>query len=184
MSNRENIKTKKEEIVDYWFSIIDESDLSVDAAEANERCWRCGCKKSLQRCHIIPDSLGGKDEPSNLVLLCKRCHLENPNVSDPEIMWDWLKAYKVSFYDTFWYIQGMKEYKRIYKKSIREELTERNINGFESFKKIVENKIEKTTYHFGHPYLNVATIAAVYKIALKKWDSIEHLQGENKFGSL
>ncbi|MCZ0632436.1 hypothetical protein [Mediterraneibacter gnavus] len=24
--------------------------------------------------------------PSNYVLLCSRCHLDNPNVADPEIM--------------------------------------------------------------------------------------------------
>ncbi len=90
---REIIKTSKKEIVDYWFSKVDESGLSVDAAEAHERCWRCGCERSLERCHIIPASLGGEDKPSNLVLLCRRCHLENPNVLDPEIMWDWLRAY-------------------------------------------------------------------------------------------
>ncbi len=41
---REKIKTSKNEIVDYWFSIVDECGLSVDASEAHERCWRCGCK--------------------------------------------------------------------------------------------------------------------------------------------
>ena len=55
---RKPIKTKIPEIVNYWFSRIDESDFSVDAAEAHERCWRCGCKRNLERCHIVPDSLG------------------------------------------------------------------------------------------------------------------------------
>ncbi|MEG6523623.1 HNH endonuclease [Desulfotomaculum sp. 1211_IL3151] len=99
---KKGLRTSIEEIVDYWFSIVDKCDLSVDAAEAYERCWRCGCEKSLERCHIIPEPLGGGDKPSNLVLLCHRCHLENPNVSDPEIMWDWLRADGTSFYDTFW----------------------------------------------------------------------------------
>ncbi len=85
---RQSIKTKKEDIVKYCFfeKLIDESGLSIDASEAHERCWRCGCEKSLERCYIIPASLGGKDEPANLVLLCKRCHLDNPNITDPEIM--------------------------------------------------------------------------------------------------
>ena len=26
-------------------------------------------------------------------MLCKRCHADGPNVTDPEIMWDWIKAY-------------------------------------------------------------------------------------------
>ena len=45
----------------------------------------------------MPDALGGPDAPENIVLLCKRCHAEWPNVKDPEIMWDWLKAYAVPF---------------------------------------------------------------------------------------
>jgi len=88
--------------------------MSVDFSEAHERCSRSGCKRHLQRCHIVPESLGGEDIPSNYVLLCSRCHLDNPNVADPEIMWDWLRAYKISFYDMFWQVQGMKEYEKIY----------------------------------------------------------------------
>lgn len=118
MSNRKNIKTSVHDIVDYWFKRVDESDLSVDMAEAHERCWRCGCERNLERCHIVPDSLGGKDEPSNLVLLCKRCHADGPNVADEEIMWDWTKSYRVPFYDTFWSILGQKEYAFIYKKRL------------------------------------------------------------------
>ncbi|WP_338554628.1 HNH endonuclease signature motif containing protein [Paenibacillus sp. KS-LC4] len=169
MGNR-NIKTSKTDIADYWFSIVDESDLSVDAAEAYERCWRCGYEKSLEKCHIIPDSLGGEDKPSNLVLLCKRCHLENPNIADPDIMWDWIRAYKTPFYDTFWVEQGMKEYEFIYRKSLEEEIKERNIFDVIKFNKIVKEQIRKTTYHFGHPYLNSATIAGVFRISLKKYE--------------
>ena len=65
----------------------EECGLSVDWAEAHERCWQCGCKRGLQRCHIVPHALGGEDAPSNLVLLCGRCHLDNPNVADTEVMW-------------------------------------------------------------------------------------------------
>lgn len=44
MSKRETIKTSIIEIVDYWTGRQDECGLSVDWAEAHERCWRCGCK--------------------------------------------------------------------------------------------------------------------------------------------
>ncbi|VDN46675.1 HNH endonuclease [Petrocella atlantisensis] len=174
MLKKVSIKTKKEDIVDYWFTNIDESDFSVDASEALERCWRCGYKRKLQRCHIIPDSLGGKDEPSNYVLLCERCHIDNPNVNDTEIMWDWLKAYKVSIYDTFWSIQGIQEYKRIYGKSINEEFIERNVKEEDIgvFKNMLKSELDKTSWHYGHPYLNVATIAALYRMTLKKWDEL------------
>lgn len=166
---RKNIKTSIKEIIEYWFSRVDECELSVDASEAHERCWRCGCEKSLERCHIIPDSLGGEDKPSNLVLLCHRCHLENPNVMEPEIMWDWLRAYKTLFYDTFWVIQGMKEYEFIYGKSLREEIESRNIKDIDSFKEMFEKEIENTTFHYGHPYLNSATLAGVLRSTLKKY---------------
>jgi 5-methylcytosine-specific restriction endonuclease McrA len=86
---RQNIKTSPKEIVDYWKERQDECGLSVDWGEAEERCWRCGYKKNLQRCHIIPDSLGGKDEPANLVLLCERCHIDAPNVESKTFMWDY-----------------------------------------------------------------------------------------------
>lgn len=122
MSKREKMKTSVKGIVDYWSKYVDECGLSVDWAEADHRCWRCGYEDNLQRCHIIPDALGGKDEPSNLVLLCERCHADGPNVEDPEIMWDWIRAYGVPFYDTFWIIMGRKEYKFIYGHSFEKEL--------------------------------------------------------------
>lgn len=170
--SRAPIKTKIADIVAYWFSRVDECDLSVDAAEAHERCWRCGCERNLQRCHIVPDALDGKDEPANLVLLCKRCHAENPNTTDVEIMWDWIKAYKVPFYDTFWSIRGMQEYRFIYKKSIREELKHLGMDDPESIEKelkqILSEVNQEASVHFGQPYLNTATVAGMYRMALKK----------------
>lgn len=169
-NNREQIKTTKEEIVDYWESKQEESDLSVDWAEAHERCWRCGYKKPLERCHIIPDSLGGKDEPENLVLLCKRCHIEAPNVEDKNFMWDWIRAYGTPFYDTFWKIRAHKEYEFIYKKSFMQELKDRDIISDSDFKRFWNTDIGKTSIHFGHPWYNTATDAGVLKMRLDAYD--------------
>ncbi|MCM3749266.1 HNH endonuclease [Paenibacillus pasadenensis] len=162
----------KQQIVDYWFSIVDECDLSVDASEAHERCWRCGYKQSLERCHIIPSSLGGEDTVSNLVLLCRRCHLENPNIANKDIMWDWLRAHKATFYNTFWVKQGMKEYNFIYGKSLEDEFAERGITDVSNFNEIVREQMEKTTFHFGHPYLNSATLAGVFRVSLMQYDEV------------
>ena len=168
---RPAINTTKREIVDYWFSRIDECGLSVDASEAHERCWRCGCEKSLERCHIVPYSLGGKDEPSNFVLLCKRCHIDNPNLSDPEIMWDWIRAYGVPLYDTFWDLLGMREYKFIYKKDFFEEFIDIGITDTEEVRKIMDEYVPKIVkeakHHYGHPYMNSATIAGTYRMIIK-----------------
>ena len=130
----------------------------------------------MQRCHIIPDSLGGKDEPSNIVLLCGRCHEDGPNVSDPEIMWDWIKAYRVPFYETFWQIQGMKEYEFIYKKKLEDEikyiLLEANVELDESTQAAISQVLfsmqGEVSVHFGETYLNTATLAGVCRMMLKK----------------
>lgn len=177
MSKREPIKTKIEDIISYWKKYIDECDLSVDWSEAASHCWRCGCRKNLERCHIIPHALGGLDEPKNLVLLCKRCHSEGPNVTDVEIMWDWIKAYKVPSYETFWTLKGMKEYKFIYGKSIEDELK----NIFNEAKILPNSKeakdikyiklkeiIRNASIHFGQPYFNDSTMAGIYRMTLKE----------------
>ena len=177
MAKRAPIKTTIREAKEYWMQYIDECDLSVDWSEAESHCWRCGCERHLERCHIIPDSLGGKDEPANIVLLCKRCHKEGPNVSDPEIMWDWIKAYNVSLYNTFWVIQGMKEYEFIYKRSVQDELAyileeagydEVHGSMEEVIKEVVRSTYQKASMHFGQPYFNTATMAGVYRMMLKE----------------
>lgn len=93
MSERAAIRTSKKECVECWSKRIKETEVGTDWDLAEKRCWRCGKETELQRCHLIPDSLGGKDEASNIVLLCDKCHKEGLNVADPEIMWDWIKAY-------------------------------------------------------------------------------------------
>lgn len=178
MGKRAAIKTKATEIVSYWTKHQDECGLSVDWAEAEERCWRCGCKRNLERCHIIPDSLGGKDMPENLVLLCKRCHAEGPNVTDPEIMWDWIRAYGVPFYDTFWIYDGMREYKFIYKHNFAEALKyitdhseiEKNIDEVMNFvKKEIKKVSERSSTHYGQNYWNTVTYAGNYRMIIKEF---------------
>ena len=182
---KKTIKTKKEDIIGYWQSRICESNLSVDWSEAHERCWRCGYKSKLERCHIIPASLAGEDAPSNFVLLCKRCHIENPNVSNPKIMWDWLKAYKTPFYDTYWIIRAVEEYKRIYRVEWEEEfenilkcMTELDDSkeDFDNFNKEFRKEfreifIKQTSYHYGHPNLNSATLAGVLRISIEEFSN-------------
>lgn len=119
MASRKPIKTTKQQIVEYWAKNVDESELSIDFSDAAERCWRCGCKSNLERCHIIPDSLGGVDSPDNLVLLCGKCHIEAPNFTDKEFFWEWLKAHKVSFYDTYWYLRGEENMSLFIKKNLK-----------------------------------------------------------------
>jgi len=177
MRKRENMKTTINQAVEYWMQYVDECELSVDWAEADQLCWRCGCKHNLQRAHIIPDSLGGKDTPDNIVLLCDRCHKEAPNVTDPEIMWDWIKAYSVPFYNTFWTILARREYEFIYGKSYIQELMDicevAHVSTEDEkmkvlMKDILENTYKEAGIHYGQPYFNTATLAGIYRMTLKK----------------
>ena len=105
MSKRTSIKTTKKQIVDWGMCNINEVGFPVDASEMNTRCWRCGYKRNTERCHVIPHSLEGIDEPSNYRLLCHDCHLENPNVNDPNAMDDWIRSTGIGQYDAFWKIR-------------------------------------------------------------------------------
>ncbi len=172
---RPTIKTKKIDIVNYWSKQIDECDLSVDWSEANERCWRCGYKTNLQKCHIIPDSLGGKDEPSNLVLLCARCHIDAPNVESEIFMWDWIKANHTAFYDTFWNLRAQKEYEFVYGKSYLSELKERDICSPYDLSLFWNLKIKRSTYHFAHPWNNESTEAGLLRMRLEEFDKTHNI---------
>ena len=43
-------------------------------------CWGCGFDTITQRCHILARAEGGDDNPENLVILCKRCHLDQESM--------------------------------------------------------------------------------------------------------
>jgi hypothetical protein len=166
MSERKPITTTSNNIVEFWTSRIDESELSIDFADANERCWRCGYKSKLHRCHIIPDSLGGEDSPSNLVLLCRRCHIEAPNIQDKDFFWDWLKAQRTALYDSYWTIRGMKEYFDIYKERIEESMARLNIQP-KDFQEFLKEQTKSITIHFGEGRLNPSTIAGIMRSFIK-----------------
>jgi hypothetical protein len=53
------------------------------------RCWN---RIPLQRCHVVGRSLGGRDDVSNLFLLCRECHDRMPNTNLPEIFYEWARA--------------------------------------------------------------------------------------------
>ena len=88
-------------IVDYACKNVDETKLACDlgdypTAPSTKRriCWRCGRKKAVEKCHIIPRCLGGSNHPSNFVLLCKACHAECPDVNDKDFMFQWIERTK------------------------------------------------------------------------------------------
>src|SRR3972149_252426 len=102
----------KIEIINFWKDKIDEYGILIDCGEPS--CWACGfhydakydirnsnaswqdiseCwkKMPLQRCHIVPKSLGGSNEPINLFLMCSECHDLAPDTAIKEIFFEWVK---------------------------------------------------------------------------------------------
>jgi 5-methylcytosine-specific restriction endonuclease McrA len=107
---RRRIRTSKRAIAEYWLgteegrgrlpgnaALMDLGEPSCFAcgwmatkADLEPELWRVWDHASLQRCHLVPDALGGPDTPENLVLLCGRCHTEAPDVADAEYMLRWI----------------------------------------------------------------------------------------------
>lgn len=50
----------------------------------------------LQRAHIVPDKLNGKDKPSNLFLLCSDCHRESPDTIYSKQFFKWVYKKRIS----------------------------------------------------------------------------------------
>ena len=103
----------KSEIFEYWKDQLPQLGILIDWGEPS--CWACGfhygakydVKRSdaswqeiwrgwdkipLQRCHIVARSLGGKDEISNLFLMCRECHDRAPNTTISAIFFEWVRA--------------------------------------------------------------------------------------------
>src|SRR5438046_6910330 len=149
------------EIVNYWQRREDECGFGVDWSEGEERCWRCGYKTSLQRCHIVPHSLGGLACPSNLVLLCTRCHREAPNVADPRFMRIWIRSSCFSLYDMYWTERGVQEFEKMFGRkpftTVRFDSTSEQ-NALE----LVREEMQKVTIHFREGRLNPSSIAEIF----------------------
>ena len=99
-----------DECVSHWSQHIYEGDLGVDWADANERCWRCGAKSKLQKCHIVAKQFGGGVSASNIIPLCSLCHDEMPDVTDASEVWRWVKDTKPTYgYGTLFHERAMNE---------------------------------------------------------------------------
>ena len=126
---RKAIKTTKKQIVEWGQSNIDECGYGVDASEMATHCWRCGHDdRTLERAHVIPDSLEGEDTPSNYRLLCNPCHQEAPNVNDPNAMDKWIRETCIGAYNRFW-----------------------------PMREILQKVSKETSVHFGHNGSNLST---------------------------
>jgi hypothetical protein len=49
-------------------------------------------RAKLERAHIIPSGLGGRDGAADIILLCNPCHVESPDWFDPWEMALWISS--------------------------------------------------------------------------------------------
>lgn len=58
-----------------------------------ELCYACGNKPKygLTRCRIVPHSLGGSGETSNIFLMCDECHEENPDTIYSDMFYKYVR---------------------------------------------------------------------------------------------
>jgi hypothetical protein len=146
-------------IADYWENHIDESYLGVDFSESRQRCWRCGYEtKSLQKCHIVPESLGGLSDPSNLVVLCGRCHRDAPNVKHKHFMFSWIFFTRSPFYECSHQTKNDNLFELFFNRkftsdichfnNISKEQLDKHTNS-DGFRKQVSRIFDQTSTHFG-----------------------------------
>ena len=95
-------------------------------------------------------------------------------------MWDWLRAYGVPFYDTFRWVNGIEEYKKIYGRSYAEELRTRGISrGGPGIQGGFGRAAAEGVLPFRQiPMLNIATLAGIIRMALKAYDAAHGLETE------
>lgn len=74
-----------------WWGGIYDIDLEKEGtgAHVRKKIWN---RVPLQRCHIVPKSLGGTNDLSNLFLMCKDCHDLAPNTKSRELFLTWAKS--------------------------------------------------------------------------------------------
>jgi len=69
--------------------IVSKKEQSLQENSDYEQLWNDTHGK-LEKCHIVPAAMGGKDEPSNLFLLCPNCHAMSPDTTNPSSFFRWV----------------------------------------------------------------------------------------------
>jgi hypothetical protein len=141
-NKRKSISVTKQQIANYWKDNIDKFDIDIKPSwnKATTHCWICGYETSLERCHIIPDVLGGQPVVSNLILLCKACHSSNPETVFEDDYWNWFDS-RVRDISSGMNLGGLDKYMREYNNIYEDDLNY-HIKIYESICKV--NDIEFT----------------------------------------
>lgn len=75
------------------------------------KCRKCGCEEDLALHHVIYRSLGGGHDPTNLIVLCMKCH---GRVHRKELYPKWI--------DGVWMFIDKKSWRYEYAKNLKRSL--------------------------------------------------------------
>lgn len=70
----------------HWF---DARVRTYDAEDGYTNLKRIWNDSRLERAHIVPYSLGGSNHVSNYLLLCRQCHRDAPDTTNPRFILQW-----------------------------------------------------------------------------------------------
>ena len=169
------------DVAEYWLTTKEVLALNlIKACDLGEpTCFACGYyakfwdevrdiqerwnKARLDKAHLTPWSLGGRNDATNIVLLCERCHQKSPDYIDPLEMLNWMKNKK----------HWMKENAE---NAIDEicllGLSQDNINFFGEQDRRLQNECIKEAAnniaaHFGYQKVKPTTLALAFRDALR-----------------
>lgn len=73
--------------------ITEREDSMPEIPNSRDYAWLWSSKEvksGLNRCHIVPHAMDGKDTPQNLFLMCGNCHIESPDTKNREGFFRWV----------------------------------------------------------------------------------------------
>jgi len=84
---------KVKEDLDHYVNLLGDDTVENILIGEGCECYACGVKsKRLERCHIVPHSLGGSAKADNLFLLCGECHQDNPDTIYADLFYRYVKG--------------------------------------------------------------------------------------------
>ena len=170
-ANKRKTPPKHSEIAEYWSTQYPTFPPAVDIGEPAcfccgyfmsswdydpenkkrdtwQKCWNA-TKSKLDRAHIIPHSLGGSNDVSNYVLLCKKCHASAPNVKDREYFLAWVsstpnKVQNIRLENAIEILfERFPRVKKLYETNFNPMV---HVDNF--WERLTKEKVKETSYHF------------------------------------
>jgi 5-methylcytosine-specific restriction endonuclease McrA len=167
---------------DFHYCTVDGEDNLVAHSKVKPFCFSCYDKynkwEKLERCHIIPRMLGGLDNPSNLIMLCTRCHLDNPNTKYEDIYFKWLdSAWNKKYIDLYYELKQALNRFDLSFDALGDFVAQ---HGIDEFNKLTEGAIKQCGIHHGK--VNKNSYAGTMSVLIKEYNKPKPKPKPRKIG--